>query len=782
MNSDLVVQYAMQSLFHDMHAFIFLKDLENRFIRVSESVAAIHGLRAEDMIGRHSAEFYGEQADLYFADDLEVIRTGEPKLAYIEPLPVDGENRWIEVSKIPVRDDQGTIVGILVVANDVTEKRQAELKLQQSRSLLQTVVDNFPETVAFYDKERRFQFGNPALWRLHKSVGTDHALRIGETIDTIATEIATHLVGEHGTQAVDDFLAAFLAPFESLKSPVVMSVGSRWLERCAYPTPDGGILVFASDVTDKLTAQRELEGSKNLLQTVVDNFAESLALFDGDDKLTFVNPAMRRFHEKAGTAPAIKVGVTVDEMATEIAAIQFGGREDQETREFIDALVLPYRDPNKSTDIQIGDRWIERRIYPTPDGGKLAFASDVTQRRSTEQAVRDSEARYQSLAQTAQVGIFRTTDDGYCTYTNDLWHEMTGIDRDTALGTCWTRVLHPDDRSGVLERWRDHVVEQGTFHAEVRLDRKGGSEAWVLATIAYEEPDGQGNRAFVGTLTDISRLKLIEARLRRTQHELRNSRDHLEQLVDKRTAALRDAQEHLLMQERLAAIGQLTATVSHELRNPLGTIVNSFAALKQRFDLSDGKVERVVGRIDRNLKRCETIIEDLLDYTRVKSLGPEIIDIDSWLAQFIKDYDNPDGVDIRTNLNAACEAKFDRQRMAQVMDNLFDNAVEAMVDMPAADRWIEIETRANADSIVIHCRDSGPGLDADLESRVFEPLVSTKTFGVGLGLPLVRQIVELHGGKVEISNRGDVGAEVTIELPNKMQSTVSDLSPEANDV
>lgn len=765
MNEQLIVQNAMRSLFDNMHAYVFLKDLDNRNVKVSESVAAIHGLSVSDMEGRHSRDFYGDYADQYYKDDLEVIRTGKPKLRFTEALPVNGQLHWIEVSKVPVRDENGEIVGILVVANDVTEKRQAEQELEESRSLLQTVVDNFPQTVAFYDSEKRFQFGNPALWRMHTNMGTKDAIQIGASIEEISRNLAAVVIGDSSSDAADDFVDRFQEPFRNLETKQTLQVGSHWLERVAYPTPDGGILVITNDVTDKMTVEQELEDSRSLMQTVVDNFTESLALYDKDNRLTFLNPAMRKFHETAGTWPAFRIGATAEELGQRIAEIQFGSSTSDEAKRYIETFLTPFREPYKMIELQLGDRWVERRTYPTPGGGKLSFLNDITDRRKAEQALRDSEARYQSLAMTAQVGIFRTTTEGICTYTNELWHEITGIDPASAHGLCWTEILHPDDQPGVQDRWHDAVLQTGTFNTEVRIDRDDGAPTWVLATIANEKSEADGDGAFVGTLTDISRLKRTEARLRQAQSELRGSRDQLEDLVEQRTAALRNAQQNLLLQERLAAIGQLTATVSHELRNPLGTIVNSFAALKQRFDLSDEKAERVVGRIDRNLRRCETIIEDLLDYTRVKSLGTEMVDIDVWLAQFINDYERPADIEIRSKLAVGREIRMDRVRMAQVMNNLFDNAIDAMSDPPMSDLSIEVESKIVAGGVTLLCRDSGPGLDAALIERVFEPLVSTKTFGVGLGLPLVRQIIELHGGTVEIQNRKRGGAEVVIELP-----------------
>ena len=135
MDSSLILKNALQSIFDDMHAFVFLKDTNNHTIKVNARVAESHGVTPEDMAGRHAREFYGDQADVYFEDDKEVIRTGVPKLNIIEPLPLDENNiRWIETSKIPVRDDAGKVIGVLVIANDITEKRNAERELEEKNT------------------------------------------------------------------------------------------------------------------------------------------------------------------------------------------------------------------------------------------------------------------------------------------------------------------------------------------------------------------------------------------------------------------------------------------------------------------------------------------------------------------------------------------------------------------------------------------------------------------------------------------------------------------------
>lgn len=769
MAGKLILDNALQSYFDNMNAFILLKDTENRLVKVNRQVAEVLDLTPEDMAGHHCREFYGEQADRSYKDDLEVIRSGIPKLDIIESLPL-GERRlrWVRTSKIPVRDDGGDIVGILVIANDIAEESRAERQLTENRVMVQTIVENFQESLALYGPDQRLKFANRTFWALHEQAGLQDLVKIGDRFEDIARSIVQRMAErgdvEHPAALIDQLLKNHMGQ----ESEYEIKLGRRWIRVHRYPTPDGGRIVFGHNITEKKKAEEALEESQDLLHTVVENFSEVLALYDPSGCLKFGNRTFWQFHKDAGTAEAVRIGATREENARAIAKRLSELDATLDPQSIVYQLLEVHQDPNKDAEFLWGQRLVRLREYPTPDGGMIILGNDVTASHEAERALKESEMRYQTLAETAPVGIFRTTEDGTFTYRNDVWHRITGTAREDVRDSHWTSVFEQEDRQRIASVWRSIAIESGVFHTDGRIGGKHGDETWVLATIAAEDNSNGKPSAFVGTITDISKLKQVETRLRDTERALRGHKNDLETLVEHRTAALRVAQENLLLQERLAAIGQLTATVSHELRNPLGTITTSFAVLKRRIELSDQKSLQVTERIERNIKRCETIIADLLDYTRIETLNCEPVDLDTWISQFLGELELPDDVTLNSSLNATGKARMDRVRMGQVMANLVSNALDAMAEDPVRRKTLEVETGRRGENHVIQVRDVGEGLDPKALERVFEPLISSKTFGVGLGLPLVRQIVERHGGKVEIRNRRTRGAEVEIELPAQL--------------
>lgn len=245
----------------------------------------------------------------------------------------------------------------------------------------------------------------------------------------------------------------------------------------------------------------------------------------------------------------------------------------------------------------------------------------------------------------------------------------------------------------------------------------------------------------------------------------------LEQRVDERTAELREAQGELLRSERLAALGQLTATVSHELRNPLGAIRTAIYLISGRTKDQGLGVESALERADRSITRCDNIITELLDFTRQTDLALESAAFDQWLERVIDEQNAPEGVIIRNELaTPGLEVPFDDDRLRRVIINLFSNACEAMAEDAEngntdKNHALTISTRTVDNRLEVLFRDNGPGIAPEALQKIWEPLFSTKSFGVGLGLPTVRQIMEQHEGGIEITSQLGQGTSVLLWLP-----------------
>ncbi len=248
----------------------------------------------------------------------------------------------------------------------------------------------------------------------------------------------------------------------------------------------------------------------------------------------------------------------------------------------------------------------------------------------------------------------------------------------------------------------------------------------------------------------------------------------LERRVEERTAALKDAQRELLSNERFATLGQLTATVAHELRNPLSAMRNTVFALRESISSAGLDLDRPLSRVDRNIQRCNRFITDLLEFTHMPDLHPSEIEADSWLEDVLNEQPVPDGIAVRRELGAIGHRfRFDPERLRRVVINLLDNAAQVLTDPAVQERCVTVSTIASTGCYELTIEDTGPGIPRDVLARVFEPLFSTKSFGSGLGLPTVKQIVEQHGGTVEINSHPGEGTRVLVRLPNELRKKLA---------
>jgi PAS domain S-box-containing protein len=325
------------------------------------------------------------------------------------------------------------------------------------------------------------------------------------------------------------------------------------------------------------------------------------------------------------------------------------------------------------------------------------------------------------------------------------------------------RFVHPDDRERVLESYGPPSAKNPYIDIQYRIVRPDGEVRNVHELGEPVFDDGGQMIAQFGTLQDITEQKQAEEKIRRLN-------DELEQRVQARTAELQSAQEELLRNERLAALGQLTGTVSHELRNPLGAMRTAMATIKKLLRSDDPMLERSVELVERSILRCDNIISELLDYSRVRKLAPEPTALDGWLAGLLDEYEVPGEITLHLDLRAGAVAAFDHDRLRRVVVNLLDNACQAMADDgdSAADdgeRLLTVATRQAEERVEISVSDTGPGIPAEGADKIFEPLYSTKAFGVGLGLAIVKQILEQHGGGIEIDRTAGRGVRMVVWLP-----------------
>jgi len=550
-----------------------------------------------------------------------------------------------------------------------------------------------------------------------------------------------------------------------------------------------------SDGAGKMRPRPAAESA--LLRDAIESIPEGFVIYDSEDRFVLCNEAYRRLYTE--NAQAFVPGARYEDIMRSALALgrypEAKGRED----EWLAEWMRKHRQSEASVESQLKDgRWVlvsERRM---PHGGIAGLRVDITALKAVQKSLSESRAQLDKMTEELRRGKEHLQRAQRITHTgsvvrdlrasdkvefSDEMYRLLGCDPTKPAPTkdAFLAYIHPEDRPKLVQMTKDAEQGRATAPFDCRVIRPDGTLRWLhnIAETVFDEAGKPIGR--IATFTDVTELRASEIRQKELERSLRVAKEaaeaanravqaaneDLERRVDERTRELRAAQDELLKKERLSALGQLTATVAHELRNPMSAIRNTAYALREAAGADALRFARPLARLERSILRCENLVSDLLDFARPKEAQKRPLRLDEWLGEVLDEQKLPEDIALERRLGAPeIHVALDAEQFRRVIINLIENAVQAITghEAQAPERRVTVTTRA-ADRIEISVEDSGPGIPPEVLPRVFEPLFSTKGFGTGLGLPTVKQIVERHDGTIEIASEPGHGTAVLIRLP-----------------
>jgi len=255
--------------------------------------------------------------------------------------------------------------------------------------------------------------------------------------------------------------------------------------------------------------------------------------------------------------------------------------------------------------------------------------------------------------------------------------------------------------------------------------------------------------------------------LQESEEQLQQYSNHLEELIEERTQELLETQERMLRQEKLAFLGQIAGNVSHELRNPLSAIKNAAYYLNIVLEDPNPELQEMIEILNNEVKKTEHIISDLLGFTRTRPPEYQTLQITEVLQKSIASLQIPNTIEIITQVDPEYQKIIaDPNQINQVFTNLIENAIRAMPDGGK----ITIQTERNDQvlnkpAITIQLTDTGKGIPEKNLEKIFEPLFTTRARGIGLGLSIVKSIIEAHHGIIQVESQEDIGSTFSVTLP-----------------
>ena len=374
--------------------------------------------------------------------------------------------------------------------------------------------------------------------------------------------------------------------------------------------------------------------------------------------------------------------------------------------------------------------------------GAVIAQMDITDRVRAEQAARDNEAKFRTITEAMPQMVWSTRPDGSHDYFNHQWYEFTGVQPGQTDGEGWLAMFHPDDQARTVARWRHSLSTGEPYEIEYRLRHRSGQYRWTLGR-ALPVRDERGELVrWMGTCTDIHEQKL--------------------------------AQEALLLSDRRK--NEFLAMLAHELRNPLAPITAAAELLSRQAAGQGGEGLPLGQVILRHAAHMSSLVDDLLDVSRVtRGLvceAREPVDLRACLMEALEQARPLVAARahrLHTRLGQAQPKVLgDKKRLVQVLSNLLSNAAR----YTPRGGHIDVELDATDDEVQLVVRDNGIGMNPELVARAFELFaqgersVDRSEGGLGIGLALVRTLVQLHGGQVWATSAGPgQGSAFHLRLP-----------------
>jgi signal transduction histidine kinase len=246
-----------------------------------------------------------------------------------------------------------------------------------------------------------------------------------------------------------------------------------------------------------------------------------------------------------------------------------------------------------------------------------------------------------------------------------------------------------------------------------------------------------------------------------SQSQLHEYANNLEEKVEEKTSELLETQRKLLQSERLAIIGQMASMVAHDLRSPLTGIKNSAFFLRKRNDLKqDPTVQRTLGLIEESISNANKIVDDLLDYSREVKLEKQTVSLKNLVSDSLSSVRLPENAKLLISVSDTVIVNVDLYKIKRVIVNLINNAIESMSNGGV----ISIESYINKNDVLLSVTDNGQGISEENQKKLWQPLFTTKSKGIGLGLVICKRFVEAHGGKMDVESVEGKGTKFIIRL------------------
>ncbi|MBO0859066.1 MAG: PAS domain-containing protein [Chloracidobacterium sp.] len=751
----------LENIYQATPVGLSLLDRDFRYVRLNETMAKIDGASVDRALGRTAREVTPKMADRLEPVFKRVIKTGRPfmNLEIRAEAPCEpGVGRDWLASYYPVKAADGSVQGIGCVVLDITERKRAEEAVRESEERLRQAAQaagfglysvNLQTGENYWSPELRRIFGvsDDETVLLDSSIGLIHPDDREETMRVVEAALDPRGDGE--------FEHEFRAQLTGGNTRWALARGKTLFTGSGRRRKASRIIGVAFDITERRVDQERLHASEELFRTMFD--LSGIGILQVDPSTGIFLRANRELCDWLGYSEGelleMKLEAIVHPDDLEYKWTDIG----RLLRGEVDEHVAETRCVRKDGRAVWG--LITSRILRDASGrpfGAVTAVTDITERKRAEEALRESERRLKLSLAAGRAGTWEWRIKENKLIWSDEYYDLYGLapgDLEPTLDN-YILCVHPEDRDRILAEMSEVLQERKDAELEFRFIRAGGDTRWAHSSAQLTLDESGEPEVLVGIMIDITERKQAEMEREDLLRKEREAREQAE-------AANRGKDEFVAM-------------VSHELRSPLNAMLG-WAKILKKGGVDVKTQSHAVEVIERSARAQQTLIEDLLDMARIVGGKLRLDTRPVSLARVVEaavDVVRPAAeareIDLQHLINSADEVTGDPDRLQQVVWNLLSNAVKFTMRGGSVEVILE---RVGA-SAQITVTDTGRGIKAEDLPYIFDRFRqadssgSRRFAGLGLGLALVKHLVELHGGQVYADSLGEgKGASFIVRLP-----------------
>jgi len=810
-------------LFEMVKDAIFVSTVEGQFIDVNPSWLELFGYQSKEEVLRLdlARDIYVDPKDrtrlVKLLEKEKFVRDYE-----IEAKKRDGKKIVVSISDQIVQDEKGKTIGYVGMARDITKRKEYERRLEEygvrlenevqertrelreSEEKYRKLFEGSKDSLYITTKEGKFIDLNQATVELFGYESREELMEIESTAQLYFNPEDRRKMQE--IMAEQGYVKDMEQQLRSKDGTKIYALVTGNVRR----DDKGNVIGYEGmikDVTEHERTEEALRKSEEKFRTLVTSAPIGLSFIAKDGTYEYVNP---KFVEMFGyTAGDVPKGKKWFEKAY----------PDPEYRKKVVACWIEDVKGTKVGEIRPrgftvtckdgSEREILFRTTTLTDGRKLVTHEDITERKRAEEALQRLAEEREIVAKIGRIiGSSLEIDKVYELFAREVSRAIP-FDRIAIniiypeKGTVSTAYIAGHDVPG--RKSGDVVPLAGTLTEEVmrtrsnlliqtedieevvtRLPRllptfQAGFRSLIAVPLiskdnvigvlhmrsvkqnTYTEAEVELAESIGSQIAGAIANAKLYAEQKRAEEKLKEYSERLEEMVEQRTKDLREAQEQLVRQEKLAVIGQLAGGVGHELRNPLGAIKNATYFLNMVLEKPEPKVKESMEILEKEVATSERIIGSLLDFARPKPPTRRQVDINDVVREALSRPSIPENVKVLSQLDGTLGPILaDPDQLGQIFGNIILNAIQAM---PKGGRLVVKSDSASPEWVSVSFSDTGGGIPQETLERLFEPLFTTKAKGIGLGLAIVKTLVEGHGGTIEAQSEVGKGSTFTVKLP-----------------